>query len=43
MQLQNNVVGVNGSNGARTDAVLWYPELPITSKARNRFTTGRLR
>jgi hypothetical protein len=27
MQLQNNVVGVNGSNGARTDAVLWYPEL----------------
>jgi hypothetical protein len=26
MQLQNNVVGVNGLNGARTDVVLWYPE-----------------
>jgi len=27
MQLQNNVVGVNGPSGARTDMVLWYPNL----------------
>ncbi len=27
MQPQNNVVGVNGPNGARTDVVLWYPDL----------------
>jgi hypothetical protein len=27
LQLKNNVVGVNGANGARKDVVLWYPEL----------------